>query len=129
MAPSNARSRSSLLLALASLPFLMAEPSARADRLTGAASTGQLSGAGASPFQDKERALDELVDLREDVADGARDVGDRDHALEKLDHAIEELEESIDPDFWVLDDNGEIEGLHLAPDDGAHVFNDERHCA
>lgn len=119
-----------LSLALASLPFFWAEPTARAERL-GRVGTGlgQARGAGAFPFLEKERALAQLEELRDAIAAGIGDVGDREHALEKLDHALEELSESLDPELWLLDDLGQVEGSHLDPEEGAHVFHEERHCA
>jgi hypothetical protein len=111
------------------LPFVVAERSARAELGTRAGGMDRQRGAGAFPYFEKQRALDSLGLLRDEVAAGRGDVGDLDHALEELDDAIEELGESLDPEFWLLDGFGMIEGLHLDPDEGAHVFHEERHCA
>ncbi|HEX6886165.1 MAG TPA: hypothetical protein VF530_22515 [Planctomycetota bacterium] len=130
MLHTSASPRSLLLpLVLAGLAFVAAEPTARADRAGQAVRVGQQRGAGAFPFFEKERVLDELALLRDEIDAGRGDVGDREHALEKLDHALEELEESLELELWVLDANGFVEGRHLDPEEGAHVFNEERHCA
>lgn len=130
MATHSASSRSLLFpLALATLPFLMAEPSARAELVDRASGMRNQRGVGAQPFFEKQRALDQLAGLRDEVAAGLGDVGDREHALEELDDAIEELGESLDPEFWVRDAFGMVEGAHLDPEEGAHVFHEERHCA
>jgi hypothetical protein len=130
MATHSASSPSLILpLALAGLACLMAEPSARAEIVDRVGGMNHQRGAGALPFFEKQRALERLGELRDEVAAGAGDVGDLDHALEELDDAIEELGESLDPEFWVRDELGMIEGLHLDPEEGAHVFHEERHCA
>lgn len=129
MSHPSASPRSFLLpLALAGLALLVAEPT-RAERVERAVRTGQQRGAGAFPFFEKERVLDQLALLRDEIDAGRGDVGDREHALEKLDHALEELEESLELELWVLDAQGNVEGRHLDPDEGAHVFHEERHCA
>jgi hypothetical protein len=86
-------------------------------------------GVGVSAFAAKEEALQRLTAVRDAVDAGADQVGDREHALEELDDAIEELNESLSTEFWLLDDFGNVEGFHLDPHEGSHVFHEERHCA
>jgi len=114
-------------LAFAMLPLLT--PVSQAERPQRLNGPGHQHGAGQNPRNQKEQALAELVEVRDAVAAGASDVFDVEHAVEKLDHAIEELEESLRAEFWLQDDEGNIDGTRLDPEAGAHVFNDERHAA
>jgi hypothetical protein len=81
------------------------------------------------PRSAKESALATLSELRAEVAAGAFTMGERDQALAKLAHAIEELQESLDPEFWQKDEFGVISQDHLDPEDGHHVFHEERESA
>jgi len=119
-------------LALTALSFFLAgflaSPTARAERPERVRTTDQSLGV-ENPRNDKEQALERLTDVRDALEAGASGVGDPETALQELDDAIEELEESLDPEFWVRDEEGDIDGLHLDPEDGHHVFHEERHAA
>ena len=81
------------------------------------------------PRAAKEAALATLTELQTEIAAGNFAVGEREEALAKLAHASEELEESLDPEFWQKDEFGTISQDHLHPEDGHHVFHEERECA
>lgn len=115
------------LLALAAAPLFFAGSTARAERPDRARGTDRLLGV--APRAAKELALERLIAVRDEIDAGASDAGDVEAALHELDHAIEDLEESLDPEFWLVDDQGNIDGSHLDPEDGHHVFNEERHAA
>lgn len=85
-------------------------------------------GAG-GPRAAKESALATLEELKAEVAAGAYTLGDREEARAKLAHAIEELQESLDPEFWQKDEFGTISQDRLDPEEGHHVFHEERESA
>lgn len=118
---------SAALLALAGTPLYLSAPSAWAERSDHGLDGDRLLGA--APRAAKEDALERLRDVRDEIDAGADGVGDDEHALHELDHAIEDLEQSLDPAFWLVDDEGNIDGAHLDPERGDHVFDLERHTA
>lgn len=113
---------------LVALSLLSLAP-AVADRSNQVGTGQHQRGAGASLRREKELVLESLIFVRDEVELGADGVGERDEALDKLAHAIEELEESLEPALWLRDGEGNIEGSRLDPEEGAHVFNEERHTA
>ena len=115
------------LLAFAVLPLLT--PVSQAERPQRLNGPGHQNGAGQSPRSQKEQALADLTDVRDAVAAGAPDVFDVEEAVEELDDAIEELVESLEPELWLQDDGGNIDGTRLDPEEGHEVFHEERHCA
>jgi hypothetical protein len=117
------------LLALVALPLFIDGNSAGAQLPGRSNGTKHQRGVGVSGFAAKEEALARLSAVHDAVAAGAEGVGDRQHALEELADAIEELNESLSSEFWQVDALGNIEGFHLDPDEGSHVFHEERHCA
>lgn len=119
--------RAARLLVLTALSFSFTGLAARAERPERVRSTDQQLGAG-NPRTRKEDALERLIEVRDAVEEVA-DAGDADKALQELDDAIEELEESLDPQFWARDGEGNIDGTRLDPEDGHHVFHEERHAA
>lgn len=108
---------------------LLPSRSARAERPQATRPGTNQSGADETPRGQKQLALERLRLVREEIALGADGVGERDEALAKLDHSIEELVESLEPTLWLRDEKGQIDGLRLDPEEGAHVFHEERHAA
>jgi len=114
------------LLTLGVSSFLVTAPAARAEDPPRVRNVHL--GAG-NPRTAKEQALERLTAARDAIDDGVDGVGDEATALHELDDAIEELEESLDPEFWLRDGEGNIDGDRLDPDRGAHAFHEERESA
>lgn len=115
------------LLAFAALPLLT--PVSQAERPQRVHGPGHQNGAGQNPRALKEQALADLSEVRDAIAAGASDVFEAEEAVEELDDAIEELVESLEPELWLRDDEGTIDGTRLDPEEGHEVFHEERHCA
>ena len=86
-------------------------------------------GTGVNPRAAKEAAVLTLLELRDEIAGGAFEVGDRDAAIDEIEDAAEEIQESLDSELWARTDSGDIDPERLDPEEGEHVFHEEREGA